>query len=312
MGAEIGFRLLQADTLFKNLTELMSSTSGGAAGGSLQDKVKMVMDEVNEKLENSGAGDGIDLVDVLDRVSERTPYVNVFLQEIERMNILLKEIKRSLAEMDLGLRGDLQISDSMEALMKALAEDTVPSGWNRLAYPSERPLGSWFSNLVNRAKQLQDWSGDLGLPKSTWLPGLFNPQSFLTAVKQTTARRNDWALDKTTSSYDVTKKQVEDITAPSRDGAFIHGLILESARWDEKAGCVEDSRPRELFCIMPVIMVKAVTADSKRDSNRDQYECPVYKTQRRGATFVFSAGLRSKVPVSKWVLAGVGLLMEVV
>ena len=27
--------------------------------------------------------------------------------------------------------------------------------------------------------------------------GLFNPQSFLTAVMQTTARRNDWPLDKT-------------------------------------------------------------------------------------------------------------------
>lgn len=26
---------------------------------------------------------------------------------------------------------------------------------------------------------------------------LFNPQSFLTAVKQTTARRNEWPLDRT-------------------------------------------------------------------------------------------------------------------
>lgn len=272
----------------------------------------MVMDEVNEKLDSSGAAEGIDMNDLLERVEERTPYVNVFLQEIERMNILLKEIKRSLAELDLGLRGDLQISDSMEALMRALSEEAVPEGWSKLAYPSQRALGAWFNNLVNRYKQLADWTGDLGLPKSTWLPGLFNPQSFLTAVKQTTARRNDWALDKTVSSYDVTKKQMEDITAPSRDGAFIHGLVLEAARWDDKASCLDESRPRELFCSMPVIMVKAVTADNKRDVNRDQYECPVYKTQKRGATFVFSAGLRSKVPVSKWVLAGVGLLMEVV
>ncbi|KAJ0389235.1 hypothetical protein ATCC90586_011039 [Pythium insidiosum] len=42
------------------------------------------------------------------------------------------------------------------------------------------------------------------------------------------------------------------------------------------------------------------------------YECPVYKTQQRGPTFVFVAQLRSKHPAAKWVLAGVALLMEVV
>jgi hypothetical protein len=32
---------------------------------------------------------------------------------------------------------------------------------------------------------------------------LFNPQSFLTAVMQTTARRNDWPLDKTVIQTEV-------------------------------------------------------------------------------------------------------------
>ena len=67
-----------------------------------------------------------------------------------------------------------------------------------------------------------------------WLSGLFNPQSFLTAVMQTTARRNDWPLDKTVVVTEVTKKQPDQIDAPSRDGAFIHGLALEGCRWDDK------------------------------------------------------------------------------
>ena len=36
------------------------------------------------------------------------------------------------------------------------------------------------------------------MPKVSWFPGFFNPQSFLTAVMQSTARRNEWPLDKTT------------------------------------------------------------------------------------------------------------------
>lgn len=88
-----------------------------------------------------------------------------------------------------------------------------------------------------------------------WLDGyagLFNPQSFLTAVMQTTARKNDWSLDKTVIVTEVTKKTVEQIDAPSRDGAFVHGLFLEGARWDDKTGALEDSHPKELTTLMPV------------------------------------------------------------
>lgn len=42
------------------------------------------------------------------------------------MNALLSEMKRSLAELDLGLKGDLTISEPMEKLMYSLANDCVP------------------------------------------------------------------------------------------------------------------------------------------------------------------------------------------
>jgi hypothetical protein len=48
-------------------------------------------------------------------------YMMVAIQEAERMNILTAELKRSLAELDLGLKGDLTMSDPMEQLMMALA-----------------------------------------------------------------------------------------------------------------------------------------------------------------------------------------------
>ena len=55
---------------------------------------------------------------------------------------------------------------------------------------------------------------------------------------------------------EVTKKSPEQIEAPSREGAFIHGLTLEGARWDDKTGQLEDSRPKELLCPMPVMLVR--------------------------------------------------------
>jgi dynein heavy chain len=77
------------------------------------------------------------------------------------MNALLSEMKRSLVELSLGLAGDLTMTGPMEALMRALAEDQVPASWAAVAYPSLRPLSSWFQNLLQRVAQLTEWTGDL-------------------------------------------------------------------------------------------------------------------------------------------------------
>ena len=34
------------------------------------------------------------------------------------------------------------------------------------------------------------------MPNVLWLGGLFNPQSLLTAIMQSMARKNEWPLDK--------------------------------------------------------------------------------------------------------------------
>ena len=302
--AEIGFRLREGDALCAAIFSLQPREAGGGEGMSTEDKAKMVLDDLLERLPEQ-----FDVEDLRQRMEEVTPYAMVCLQETERMNKLLKEIRRSLQELDLGLKGDLTMSEPMENLMFALAEDRVSASWERFAYPSLRSLASWLVNLLQRVSQLSEWGADLGLPRVTWLSGLFNPQSFLTAVMQTTARRNDWPLDKTVVLTEVTKKQLDQIEAPARDGAYIHGLTIEGARWDEKSGSLEDSRPKELYCQLPVILVRAVTQE-KADV-RDVYMCPVYKTERRFREEVFTAQVKSKHPELKWTVAGVAAFLDV-
>ena len=89
----------------------------------------------------------------------------------------------------------------------------------------------------------------------------------------------------------------------------MHGLYVEGARWDAGGGLLEDAVIKQLYPPMPVVLIKAATQDKMEA--RDIYPCPVYKTQQRGPTFVFTAGLRTKAPPAKWTMAGVAMLLDV-
>lgn len=103
--------------------------------------------------------------------------------------------------------------------------DRIPANWQKRAWPSMRPLASWQNDFAFRINQLEEWQNNpTDIPKVTWLSGLVNPQSFLTAICQVTAQKNAWELDKLVTWTDVTKKAtVEEVDVASRDGAYIIG-----------------------------------------------------------------------------------------
>ncbi|XP_001843519.2 dynein beta chain, ciliary isoform X3 [Culex quinquefasciatus] len=304
--AEIGFLTTLSEQLFKTIFELQPRDSGATSGSSVsrEDVVKSIIEEFSDKLPEE-----FNMPELMARVEDRTPFVIVAFQECERMNILVREMKRTLRELMLGLKGELTITSDMEDLESSLFFDHVPDNWTKRAYPSMFGLQSWFADLTIRIKELEAWSNDFNLPSSVWLAGFFNPQSFLTAIMQQTARKNEWPLDKMCLSCDVTKKFKEDISAPPREGAYVNGLYMEGARWDTNIGSIASSRLKELFPQMPVIFIKAITQD-KQDT-KNIYECPVYKTRIRGPTYVWTFNLKSKEKASKWTLGGVCLLLQV-
>ena len=42
------------------------------------------------------------------------------------------------------------------------------------------------------------------------------------------------------------------VESASRDGAYVDGMFLEGARWEPNGGTLDESKPKEMFCRMPV------------------------------------------------------------
>uniref|UniRef100_A0A8W4FHF7 Dynein axonemal heavy chain 17 n=1 Tax=Sus scrofa TaxID=9823 RepID=A0A8W4FHF7_PIG len=304
--AEIGFLTVTSEKLFRTVLEMQpkETDSGAGTGVSREEKVKAVLDEILEKLP-----DAFNMAEIMAKAAEKTPYVVVAAQECERMNLLTHEVRRSLKELNLGLKGELTITPDMEDLATALFYDTVPDTWVARAYPSMMGLAAWYADLLLRIRELEAWTTDFVLPTAVWLAGFFNPQSFLTAIMQSMARKNEWPLDKMCLAVEVTKKNREDMTAPPREGAYVYGLFMEGARWDTQTGAIAEARLKELTPAVPVVFIKAVPAD--RVETKNVYECPVYKTRVRGPTYVWTFNLKTKEKAAKWILAAVALLLQV-
>ncbi|KAK0098489.1 hypothetical protein PV326_007920 [Microctonus aethiopoides] len=304
--AEIGFLTATAETLFKVVLEMqprdVNERSG--AGLSREEKLKGIIEDILDKLPEE-----FSMAELMNKVEELTPFIIVAFQECERMNILCAELRKSLRELGLGLKGELTINADMEQLQNYLFMDSVPPSWIARAYPSTLGLTSWFVDMLNRIAELAMWTADFILPSSIWLGGFFNPQSFLTAIMQQTARKNEWPLDKMCLHCEVTKKFKDEFTTAPREGAYINSLYMEGARWDIQLSTISDSRIKELFPQMPVVYIKAITQDKREVKNI--YECPVYKTRLRGPTYVWTFSLRSKEKPTKWTLAGVAIILQI-
>lgn len=311
--AEIDFRTTQSNRILATVLDLQDRVE--TSGEGLMSPDEIVGIAVNDILERFGEKkfDVDDLIRSLSDGGESpNPYQNVFIQEMQVMNNLLTEMVRSLKELLLGFAGELTMSDAMDALKGAIYLDRVPATWSKRSWPSMRGLVSWSVDFNFRLTQLEEWQNNpIDIPKVTWLSGLYNPQSFLTAICQITAQKNGQELDKLVTWTEPTKKMdKEEIEGLSREGAYVMGFSLQGARWDTTGGTLERSRPKEMFCKMPVVNVKAVALD-KADTSQGIYVCPTYKTEMRGPTFVFCAQLKTKSVAAKWVLAGVAMILDV-
>jgi len=255
------------------------------------------------------------------RIKEKgAPYVVFLLQELERMNKILATMRADLQELELGLSGALNISDSMDALINSLFVNMVPPAWLKICGQigptgtyNRKSLTGWWADLQLRWKQLEEWAAPSKplevCPPSVWIAGTFNPMGYVTACLQVTARAQNHSLDSMRVQMEVTKI-VDSLAVEAQPdvGTYVHGLFMEGAQWDLEEDCITESKPKELYPTMPVIHIIALTVDEINTAGF--YQCPIFVTTIRGPTFVFAGPLRTKVPAIKWTLAGVALVMQ--
>jgi dynein heavy chain len=152
--AEIGYLTSLGETLFSTILSVSGASSGG--GGSGESAVKGIISAFLKDLPPS-----FNMIDVQMRIEEKTPFMIVAIQEAEKMNGLLNEIRFSLTELDQGLDGALNITDSMETLQHALEINVLPPMWAANTNPTKKILSDWFAELLLRVAQLTEWTEEI-------------------------------------------------------------------------------------------------------------------------------------------------------
>jgi dynein heavy chain, axonemal len=148
-------------------------------------KAKDLLEELPEPLDKK---DGLKELFIANEQGLIPSLSTVLLQEIAKFNRLLVVIKKSLIDIELAIRGFIVMSDTLDKMYLKVQNNQVPDNWSKVAYPSLKPLSSWFKDLIERVKFMEDWMCN-GNPNSYWLPGMFFPQGFMTGVLQTHARK---------------------------------------------------------------------------------------------------------------------------
>ena len=160
--------------------------------------------------------------------------------------------------------------------------------------PSLKSLGPWTRDLMNRLAEFNTWT-TAATPRSSG-SGFTYPTSFLTAVLQTTARKNSVPIDTLSFEFTIVNMEEKEIQQGPKEGVYIKGAFLEGAGWDFENGCLVEPEPMELIVPMPIIHFKPV--ENKKKVPKGVYLCPMYlypvrTGSRERPSFVINVELKS-------------------
>jgi len=280
--ADITYYIQESKFVLDALVSIQPKSGGGGGGKSVDEQAAELAKMFEEQLPgllDKGVANEETFKGVTDEGSLNTLGV-FFEQEVNRMNKLISVIGKSLKDLQLSIQGLVVMSSELEEMFRCFLFNQVPPQWVKAAYPSLKPLASWFEDFKARVNEFRKWLEN-GQPASFWLSGFFFPQGFMTAVLQKHARKTRIPIDTLRFQSSVLKEGPEDAKEPEV-GVKFYGLFLQGAGWNHENCALQESIPKELFVEMPIIML---TPCKLTDPDLENvYSCPVYKESTRAGT----------------------------
>ena len=80
----------------------------------------------------------------------------VLIQELQRYNAVLGKIRKSLVNVQKGIKGLVVMSSELDEIYQRMLNGLVPPSWLQ-AYPSLKPLPLWYADLLRRLDFMQGW-----------------------------------------------------------------------------------------------------------------------------------------------------------
>lgn len=306
--AEIGYYTNAAKDIWAHLIDLQPQTGESGSGVSRETHIDKVAKDIIGKMPQQ-----FDMDQTKKRFGlEISPTTVVLLQELDRFNRLTDRMAKSLATLRRALAGEVGMSNELEDLARSLYNGMIPDIWRRLSPATLKTLGNWILFYLQRHQQYLVWVNEHE-PDVMWLSGLHIPEAYLTALVQSTCRKNGWPLDKSTLFTHVTNAPTpSELVETTHHGCFLYGLYVEGAAWDINKGCLVRQVPKELVQAMPVM--KIIPIEVQKLKLQNTLRTPVYVTSQRrnamGIGLVFEADLHTTEHPSHWILQGVCLVLN--
>lgn len=305
--ADITYQSNLAKSCLDTILSIQPKDSSGGGGETREAVVQRLADDMLDKLpENYIAHE---VKSRLQKMGALSP-MNIFLrQEIDRMQRVITAVRQTLTDLKLAIDGTIIMSETLRDSLDCMYDARIPTHWKKISWESST-LGFWYTDLLERNHQFRGWCFE-GRPNVFWMTGFFNPQGFLTAMRQEVTRAHKgWALDCVVLHNDVTRFFKDDITQPPAEGVYVHGLYLDGAGWDRRGCKLVEPTQKVLFTSMPVIHIYAINTTAGRDAR--MYQCPIYKKPKRtDLTYIASVDLKTNQNPDHWILRGVALLCDI-
>jgi len=220
---------------------------------------------------------------------------------------LCRLVDKDMCDLKRVIFGTELLTPATQSVAQALLGGQVPSKWEK-RWEGPSKVTNWLESLVSKFKALNKWldrveSGRL-LDDAVDLSDLFNPGTFLNALRQQTARHLGVSMDRTklVSSLNKTALSGNDTVA------VIEGLQLEGAELERgRLVAMTPASPDSCTC-PPVYITFCSTTHPGPFGGVSTLPVPTYLSSSRESHLV-----DLEIPIegdsSQWVLAGVAFFL---